>query len=523
MTVPVTTESFPILGRTRQAPTHPGIGTTGRCGERGTIRSPLADAIHPVPEKATAAMRDTERTDAPLANWGVGSPKASRRAFGSLDVCGLFAGIGGIELGLHRAGHRALMLCENDPSATAVLRKRFPGLPIEGDVRGIDSLPRGTQLLAAGFPCQDLSQAGLTRGIRGKRSGLVANVFRLLEQHPVPWVLLENVPFMLQLGRGRALDVIVGRLEALGYRWAYRVVTSQAFGLPHRRERVFLLGSLRDDPREVLLSEDAGTPATPARSGNIAHGFYWTEGVRGLGWGIDVVPTLKGGSTVGIPSPPAILLPQGRVVTPDIRDAERLQGFPDDWTQPAEEVGRASLRWKLVGNAVTVDVAKWIGERLASPLTYGRDGWDTPIPKGSPWPRSAWNMGGGRFASDCSAWPVRGPVTHLHEFLTHEPKPLSARATAGFLERTSRSSLRFPPGFLPKVEAHLREVRNNPGHEERPGAARKRNRIELDKARSPRRRSGDVGSAGSSSTARDGRGAGGPAHAAPSRPQISRP
>src|SRR5690606_35704194 len=78
-------------------------------------------------------------------------------------------------------------------------------------------------------------------------------------------------------------------------------------------------------------------------------GFYWTEGIRGLGAAVDAVPTLKGGSTIGIPSSPAILLPNGRVVTPDIRDAERLQGFPADWTQPAETVARKSVRWKLVG------------------------------------------------------------------------------------------------------------------------------------------------------------------------------
>lgn len=432
-------------------------------------------------------MRDAQRSEQPLLVWGAESPTASGRAAGPLRVCGLFAGIGGIELGLHGAGHRTLLLCENDPSAAAVLRKRFPGAPIEGDVRALEALPRGTQLLAAGFPCQDLSQAGLTRGIRGKRSGLVANVFRLLEREPVPWVLLENVPFMLQLARGRALDVIVGRLEDLGYRWAYRVVDTRAFGLPHRRERVFLLASLAGDPREVLLAEEAGTPAPETRKDGIAYGFYWTEGVRGLGWGVNAVPTLKGGSTVGIPSPPAILLPTGRIVTPDIRDAERLQGFPDDWTQPAEEAGRPSLRWKLVGNAVTVDVARWVGDRLANPLCYERGCWDHPLRDRAPWPRAAWNMGNGRFVANASAWPVRRSATPLHEFLRYEPKPLSERATAGFLERTSRSSLRFAPGFLARVAAHLRNVRNNPGDGASGRKTRPRAGTELATARPARR------------------------------------
>ena len=169
---------------------------------------------------------------------------------------GLFAGIGGIELGLDRAGHRTALFCENDATATAVLQARFPGIPVHPDIRELAGLPPGVSLLAGGFPCQDLSQAGMTAGITGPRSGLVGHVFRLLETHPVPWVLLENVPFMLQLGKGKALEVIVREFERLGYRWAYRVVDSRAFGLPQRRERVYFLASLKGDPRDVILADD---------------------------------------------------------------------------------------------------------------------------------------------------------------------------------------------------------------------------------------------------------------------------
>lgn len=380
------------------------------------------------------------------------------RPTGSLRVVGLFAGVGGIELGLHRAGHRTLLLCENDPGAAAVLRARFPKVAVHDDVRALLTLPEGTTLLAAGFPCQDLSQAGATRGITGARSGLVAEMFRLLKAQPVPWVLLENVPFMLRLAAGRALDVIVQRLEALGYRWAYRVVDSRAFGLPQRRERVFLLASNVGDPRDVLLADDEGKPDEPAFRREAAHGFYWTEGVRGLGWAVDAVPTLKGGSTIGIASPPAILLPDGRIVKPDLRDAERMQGFEADWTKPAEDVVKPGMRWKMVGNAVTVDVAEWIGERLCAPGEY-KGLWDRPLLSGAPWPRAAWNVGGSRFAADVSAWPKRVQRTPLHRFLRFDVAPLSVRGTAGFLARAKSSRLRFPEGFLDAVAAHLDRMR----------------------------------------------------------------
>lgn len=395
---------------------------------------------------------------APLLGWMGQKDLAKAAPQKELSVAGLFAGVGGIELGLHRAGHRSALLCESEPGALAVLEDRFPGVAIAADVCRLPSLPADTQLLSAGFPCQDLSQAGLTRGIGGNRSGLIAEVFRLLRRRRVPWLLLENVPFMLQLARGRALDVIVTELEALGYRWAYRVVDSRAFGLPQRRERVFLLASIEHDPRAVLFADDVGPTRDDAHSGRSAFGFYWTEGVRGLGWAVDAVPTLKGGSTVGIPSPPAILLPTGEIVTPDLRDAERMQGFRADWTKPAEQVGRRSHRWKLVGNAVTVRVSAWIGRRLASPGGYDGTG-DAPLPRGYPWPRAAWNTGGGRYVADVSAWPVNRPRPPIQDFLRFSTRPLSLRAAAGFRSRTMTSSLRFPPGFLDAVDAHICQMR----------------------------------------------------------------
>jgi DNA (cytosine-5)-methyltransferase 1 len=373
-----------------------------------------------------------------------------------LRAVGLFAGVGGIELGLHRAGHQSLLLCEIEPGALKVLEERFPGVPIHRDVRDLVSLPTGTELLVGGFPCQDLSQAGSTLGIRGERSGLVDEAFRLLEANEVPWLLLENVPFMLQLQRGAALDHIVTALENLSYAWAYRVVDSRAMGLPQRRERVYLLASKEADPKHVLFADDVGepTPPDPASWRSMACGFYWTEGLRGLGWAYDAVPTLKGGSTIGIPSPPAIVLPDGRIVLPDIRDAERMQGFPEDWTAPAEQVARSGHRWKLVGNAVTVDVAAWLGLRLVEPGRYDC-GQDEVLHRRGAWPRAAWGVDGRRYVAKVSAWPSRVPAPSLENFLRFPTKRLSPKAAAGFYSRAQRAKLRFPPGFLDLVQRHV--------------------------------------------------------------------
>ncbi len=200
-------------------------------------------------------------------------------------VIGLFAGIGGLELGFERAGFRSTLLCEIDPAAQAVLRRRYPKSKLVADVCDITALPTA-EVLCAGFPCQDLSSVGQKKGITGNRSSLVGEVFRLLAIRRVPWVVIENVPFMLQLNGGETIHEITRNLEKLGYKWAYRVIDTRAFGLPHRRNRVFLVASTSGDPVGVLFpSRPAMPPEEHDRSrlnGN-AFGFYWTEGTYATG------------------------------------------------------------------------------------------------------------------------------------------------------------------------------------------------------------------------------------------------
>ena len=187
-------------------------------------------------------------------------------------VAGLFAGIGGIERGLEAAGGRAELLCENWEPATAVLAERFPEVPLVGDVRDLRSLPP-VDVVAAGFPCTDLSQAGRTKGIQGDASGLVGEVFRLLRRRDVPILVLENVRNMLVLDRGEAMRYLVAELEDLGYRWAYRLVDSRFTGVPQRRQRVIFVASKEIDPRGVLFAASALFLHACHRKASCAHSF----------------------------------------------------------------------------------------------------------------------------------------------------------------------------------------------------------------------------------------------------------
>jgi len=376
----------------------------------------------------------------------------------ALSSVSLFAGIGGFDLGLLASGIEPVLFCENWTFAEAVLRARFPGVALHDDVQTLDQLP-SCEVVTAGFPCTDLSQAGKMAGIDGPGSGLVREVLRLIgtANNRLEWLVLENVANMLRLHRGRAMAVIVSGLEAIGWRWAYRTVDARAFGLAQRRRRVLLVASPRHDPRAVLFADEAGDPDSTWYR-NDAYGFYWTEGLRGLGWAQDAIPTLKGGSTVGIVSPPASWLPTEpvgrRIVLPGIEDGEALQGFPRGWTADIGSSRIAGVRWKLVGNAVPVPMAAWVGSRIVAPGDVVCEQRAFPPER---WPAAAWGDGHKRWAVAASTWPVRAPYRHLRDALDpRSTTPLSTRATRGFLGRLEASRLRVAPEeFRLDVKLHL--------------------------------------------------------------------
>lgn len=381
-------------------------------------------------------------------------PSNSKKAI-EYEVAGLFAGVGGLERGFELAGHHSTMLCEFDPAARYVLGRHFPDAEIAPDVRTLKELP-DCDVLTAGFPCQDLSQVGRRKGITGPNSGLVGSLLTLLKaKSKAPkWVVLENVPFMLSLDGGSAIRMLADELEAMGFAWAYRTIDARAFGLPQRRRRVVMVASKSEDPRPVLLGEDAGCP-TPLKRGNSACGFYWTEGNKGLGWAINSLPPLKGGSALHIPSPPAIWFPKRRLIaTPAIEDAERLQGFEAGWTDVSafDELG-ARKRWRMVGNAVSVPMAKWVAERLTVETTIFNDE-GGELPESGSYPSAAWGHQGQRRRSTVSEWPVQLEQQHLAAFLQYPVKPLSKKATGGFRSRLIKSSLRYEGKFLVDLTHH---------------------------------------------------------------------
>lgn len=373
------------------------------------------------------------------------------------NLVSLFSGIGGFELAFEKIANTSLM-CEIDSIAQHILKNHFSAIPLVNDVNEISSLPQKTDILCAGFPCQDLSSVGVKKGMLGTRSSLVKEVFRLLKNQEVEWVILENVPFMLRLNKGETIETITTKLHELGYSWAYRTIDSISF-VPQHRARVFIVASLNHDPRNVLLSDnyDQAIGVVNYDVFESPLGFYWTEGKNALGLVQNAIPTLKAGSTIGIPSPPAIAFPDGNVAMPNICDAEALQGFPKNWTLPTEEIAKKSARWKLLGNAVTVNTVSWIANKMANPSLYDFSK-DKMHKSGTNWPKAAWCLGSDIFESQSTLYPLRNKYK-IEDFLQEEMTPLSLKATNGFVKRLKEGHLKHPQYFSNLLNEYIMKLK----------------------------------------------------------------
>jgi DNA (cytosine-5)-methyltransferase 1 len=151
-------------------------------------------------------------------------------------------------------------------------------------------------------------------------------------------------------------------------------------------------------------------------------------------------------------------MPDLSIVTANIADVERLQGFPAHWTALEGDPVRkfnSRKRWVLVGNAVNVEVAAWIGKQLASPPQNVLLEKSKPLRKGDRWPSAAWFDGHRRWRADVGTWPVDKSRHSLAEFLQFPAPPLSLRATEGFYNRLLNSTLKIRPEFKAALARHI--------------------------------------------------------------------
>ena len=157
-----------------------------------------------------------------------------------MKVLELFAGIGGIGLGLERTGgFQVHWQVEIEPYSQKVLQKHWPDAYLHDDIKTFPpaDLHCDADVIAGGFPCQDISTAGRGEGLDGDRSGLFFEVVRIAKEIKPRWILLENVAALLI----RGLDRVLIALAEIGYDAQWHCLPAAALGAPHRRDRVFIV------------------------------------------------------------------------------------------------------------------------------------------------------------------------------------------------------------------------------------------------------------------------------------------
>ena len=293
----------------------------------------------------------------------------------------LFCGVGGFKLGMEANGNVCIGSCEIDKYARQTYAKNFGHEPEYTDVRKINPGElEDFDCLCAGFPCQAFSIAGKRRGFDDTRGTLFFEIMRIAREKQPSILFLENVKGLLSHDKGETFRTIIESMDELGYDVEWQVLDS-ANWVPQHRERIFLIGHLRGKPRSQVFSphdtfkdqddrntnsKKEGISATLTtkqdrypNAGFIVEPVYDLSRDNYRGNGRRIKTNNEDSFTLTIADKHGIRLDgKYRFFTP--LECERLQGFPDGWTEGVSDV----QRYKQMGNAVTATVVEYIAQLL---------------------------------------------------------------------------------------------------------------------------------------------------------------
>lgn len=303
----------------------------------------------------------------------------------------LFSGIGGFRLGMESVGHTCLGHVEIDKFANESYEAIFGKDDLIGsDITKITDEEwrkyRGkVDCICGGFPCQAFSIAGYRRGFEDTRGTLFFEILRAAKEIQPSYLFLENVKGLLSHDKGKTFETMLCALDELGYDAEWKVLNSKNFGVPQSRERVFIIGHLRGrNTREVFSigeseEEITGLQKQGTETNTLTARYPYSQGTGS--WIVEnkqhekIIQRARGNNRGGEFSiSPAIsksaweqnnFLERNckiRRLTP--RECWRLQGFPDWAFDRASKVNSDSQLYKQAGNSVTVNVIKYIAERL---------------------------------------------------------------------------------------------------------------------------------------------------------------
>ena len=293
----------------------------------------------------------------------------------------LFSGIEAATVAWKPLGWECVAVSEIDPFACAVLKHHYPNTPNLGDItkitkeqlHDIKKIHTNIDILIGGSPCQSFSMAGLRKGLNDPRGNLMLEYIRVVDIIKPTYFIWENVPGVLSSNKGRDFGTLIQSMAELGYSLAWRTLDSKNFGVPQRRRRVFLVGCLGNNKRpfEILFEpkssqrnhqksrekrQDNTTKTTSSTEKQYASTIC-SRDHKGLA-----------SDSFGHDSQHAVIH-NSKVRRLTLIECERLQGFPDNYTQIPWRNKEAkdcpmSHRYRCLGNSMTTNVIKWIGEQI---------------------------------------------------------------------------------------------------------------------------------------------------------------
>ena len=316
-----------------------------------------------------------------------------------LSVC---SGIEAASVAWHSLGWTPVGFSEIEPFPSAVLAHHYPHVPNFGDMTKFQEWPLNAgaiDILVAGTPCQSFSVAGLRQGLKDPRGNLMLTYLAIAARLRPRWVVWENVPGVLSSNGGLDFGSLLGGLVQLGYGFAYRVLDAQwcrTHGHPHavpqRRRRVFVVGCLVErgarnwDAAAKVLFEQQSVLKNSKASGStrkkIASDVEGRAGTNCVAIQGNLIGRDKGGPTGVGASTDGVMYTMTKadvhgvaqamtVRRLTVRECERLQAFPDDytlipWRKKATSDCLDGPRYKALGNSMAVNCMEWIGERIAA-------------------------------------------------------------------------------------------------------------------------------------------------------------
>ncbi|AVN60008.1 DNA (cytosine-5-)-methyltransferase [Mesoplasma florum] len=309
-----------------------------------------------------------------------------------MKVVSLFSGIGGFDLGFSKRNFEIIWANDFDQYCVQTYKRNINNQIHFGDLEVLKYKIPKHDVLIGGFPCQPFSSLGSQKGFEDKRGGLIFTIIDILQKNKTPFFILENVKNFINHDKGKTIKIVKEMLEEIGYIVDYKILNSLDFGIPQRRNRVFIVGYRKTEFKinsNFIFPEGKKTKKTvfDLLDKEVSEKYFLSH---------KIIPTILSKGNQNYKLNPTIDTPIAKTLTATMmkmhrasqdnyytdqinyeknvldkklksnirrltpNECRKLQGFPNEWVQVVSD----AQAYKQFGNAVTVNVSTAIAAQV---------------------------------------------------------------------------------------------------------------------------------------------------------------